>query len=174
MTKFLFAATILAGLTVAAPVSAAQYVFSFTTETPLIGGAVTGNGVFTTSDTAVMVGGRTAFAITSISGMVNGSAIVAPTGNYGNYFTGPGPFLDGSGLRFFTAANNDVRFFFQDSVSRYRVNTFSPGSSSFVTANSSLVAPIPEPATWAMMLAGFLMVGMGLRYGRRSTSVRFA
>jgi hypothetical protein len=167
MKKFSTAAMAAIGMAIASPASAAQFGFNFATNTPLFGGPVLGSGVFTTSDTAMTVGGRTAFAITSISGMVNGSAIVAPTGSYGNYFTSGPAFLDGSGLRFFTAAGNDVRFFFQDSVSRYRVNTFSPGSSSFVSASSARVAAaVPEASTWAMMLAGFGIVGASLR--RRS------
>jgi hypothetical protein len=36
---------------------------------------------------------------------------------------------------------------------------------------SAAVAPVPEPATWAMMLMGFGMVGYGLR-SRRKSSVR--
>ncbi len=172
MKKYSFAAIAALGMAIATPASAAQFGFTFATNTPLFGGPVNGNGIFTTSDTATTVGGRTAFAITSITGMVNGSAIVAPAGSYGNYFTTGPAFLDGSGLRFFTAAGNDIRFFFQDSVSRYRVNTFSPGSSSFVTAASSPVAAaVPEATTWAMMLAGFGMMGGALRL-RRQTLVR--
>lgn len=164
MKKLSMAALGAFAMAVASPAAAAQFGFSFATNQPLFGGSVTGSGVFTTSDTAMTVGGRTAFAITSISGMVNGSAINAPTGSYGNYFTTGPAFLDGTGLRFFTAAGNDVRFFFQDSVNRYRVNTFSPGSSSFVTASSARVAAaVPEATTWAMMLAGFGIVGASLR-----------
>ena len=160
----------------AAPAAAAQYNFTFATSTPLFGGAVNGSGVFTTSNIATMVGGQTAFAITSITGMVNGSAIVAPTAaSYGNYFTTGPTFLDGSGLRFFTAAGNDIRFFYQDTVSQYRVNTFSPGSSSYVTVTTSPVAAaVPEPATWAMMIGGFGAVGGAMRYRRRKTTVSFA
>jgi len=33
---------------------------------------------------------------------------------------------------------------------------------------------VPEPATWAMMLTGFGLVGSGMRYRRRSTKVSFA
>lgn len=37
------------------------------------------------------------------------------------------------------------------------------------------VAAVPEPATWAMMLAGFGMIGFGLRsYQRKSTKVTYA
>lgn len=165
MKKFRAAALVGVAMAIASPASAAQFGFTFATNMPLFGGPVAGSGVFTTSDTAMTVAGRTAFAITSISGMVNGSAIVAPTAaTYGNYFTTGPAFLDGSGLRFFTASGNDVRFFFQDSVNRYRVNTFSPGSSSFVTASSARVAAaVPEATTWSMMLAGFGIVGASLR-----------
>ena len=36
------------------------------------------------------------------------------------------------------------------------------------------VAAVPEPATWAMMIAGFGMIGGRMRRRRRHTSVRFA
>ncbi len=36
------------------------------------------------------------------------------------------------------------------------------------------VGAVPEPATWAMMLAGFGMMGAGMRYRRRSTTTTFA
>lgn len=168
MGKSLIIAIAALGLGASMPASAAQFNFNFGTSTPLFGGSVNGSGVFTTSDVATTVGGQTAFAITSITGMVNGSAIVAPTGNYGNYFTTGSTFLDGTGLRFFTAAGNDIRFFYQDTVSQYRVNTFSPGSSSYVTAKSSIAA-VPEPATWGMMLIGF--GGLGAVMRRRRTAV---
>ncbi|MFM9978585.1 MAG: PEPxxWA-CTERM sorting domain-containing protein [Sphingomonadaceae bacterium] len=162
-------------LAVTAPAQAAQFDFSFATDSLLFGGPVSGSGVFTTTDTPLTVGGRTAFAITSITGMVNGSAIDAPLGgSYGNYFTSGPAYLDGSGVNFFTVARNDVRFFFQDSVSRYRVNTFSPGSSSFVAAQSSpAVAAVPEPATWAMMVFGFGLAGYALRSRRRRAQIAF-
>jgi hypothetical protein len=171
--------SITAGMTamimaIAAPASAAQFGFTFVTNTPLFGGPVTGSGVFTTSNTAMQVGGQTAFAITSITGMVNGSAIVAPTGNYGNYFTTGASFLDGTGLQFFTAAGNDIRFFYQDTAAKYRVNTFSPGSSSFVTATSAAIGAVPEASTWAMMLAGFGIVGSAVRLRRRRLVHAFA
>lgn len=35
-------------------------------------------------------------------------------------------------------------------------------------------AAVPEAATWAMMLVGFGMMGAGLRYGRRKSTVAFA
>jgi hypothetical protein len=40
--------------------------------------------------------------------------------------------------------------------------------------NASTVAAVPEPATWAMMLVGFAMVGAAARYRRRSTTTVYA
>jgi hypothetical protein len=34
--------------------------------------------------------------------------------------------------------------------------------------------PVPEPATWAMMIVGFALVGAALRFRRGATKVRFA
>ena len=167
MNRLLIAGAAAAALSAAAPAPAAQYLFGFTTSTPLFGPTVAGSGTFTTSDVATTVSGQTAFQILSITGTVNGSAIVAPTGNYGNYFTTGPSFLDGTGTTFMTAAGNKIVFFNQSSNGIYRVNTFSPGSSNFVNATSSLVAaPVPEPATWAMMLFGFAGIGLAVRRRR--------
>jgi hypothetical protein len=162
-TSWLVAA---AAMACSLPANAAQYLFGFTTSTPLFGGPVTGSGTFTTSDTSTIVGGQTAFAITGISGTVNGSAIVAPTGSYGNYFTTGPSFLDGTGTTFMTASGNKITFFNQSNNGMYRVNTFSPGSSSYVSATTSAVAPVPEPAVWTLLIAGFALLGGALRARR--------
>ena len=39
---------------------------------------------------------------------------------------------------------------------------------------TSVVSPVPEPATWAMMLVGFAMVGAAARYRRRKTTAAIA
>jgi hypothetical protein len=45
----------------------------------------------------------------------------------------------------------------------------------FITGNTPAAAgAVPETATWGMMLAGFGMIGSGLRSRRRSTKVSFA
>jgi hypothetical protein len=36
------------------------------------------------------------------------------------------------------------------------------------------VGAVPEPATWAMMIVGFGIVGGSMRYRRRNTTVNFA
>ena len=174
MKKLSFAALAAIGLVVASPASAARFGFTFSTSSQLFGGPVMGSGVFTTSDTAMTVANRTAFAITSITGMVNGIAINAPTGSYGNYFTTGPSFLDGSGTSFMNVNGGRIDFFFQDNAQQYRVNTFSPGSSSFVTATSAAVAAVPESSTWAMMLAGFAIVGGAIRQRGRKAVRAFA
>lgn len=50
-------------------------------------------------------------------------------------------------------------------------------SNSFIAIRNLAVTPaaaVPEPATWAMMLLGFGMMGATLRYRRKSTKVSFA
>jgi hypothetical protein len=163
MFRFMIPLAATAALIAAVPADAAQYLFSFNTATPLFGPTAAGSGTFTTSNTAMTVAGQTAFQILSISGTVNGLAIVAPTGNYGNYFTTGPSFLDGTGTSFTVAGGGRVDFFNQSSNGLYRVNTFSPGSSNFVNASSSLVAPVPEPASWAMLLLGFAAIGFAMR-----------
>ncbi|QKR99856.1 LamG domain-containing protein [Sphingomonas sp. CL5.1] len=39
--------------------------------------------------------------------------------------------------------------------------------------NTGTVAGVPEPASWAMMIFGFGMIGAGLRFRRRRTAVRY-
>ena len=149
--------------------SAAQYTFEFATEQALFGGPVMGSGVFTTSDTAMTIGGRTAYAVTAIDGTFNGSAITKPTlSTYGNYFVDGPAFLDGSGVRFDTSTTTNVALFFQDTVGRYRVNAINQGRSSYVSASSMAVtAGVPEPATWAMLVLGFGALGFAQRRGKR-------
>lgn len=45
---------------------------------------------------------------------------------------------------------------------------------SLLLDNVSLVAAVPEPSTWAMMLVGFAMVGATARYRRRNTKAVIA
>jgi hypothetical protein len=154
--------------------SAAIYNFSFAQSQALLGQAFSGNGQFTTLDTAMQVGGQTAYEIVSITGTVNGSAITAPfnASGYGNYFTTGQYFLDGSGIRFTDAAGTQISFFNQSNNGMYRVNTISPGSSEYVSVTTSAVSAVPEPSTWAMMILGFC--GLGFIAYRKKAAVRFA
>lgn len=179
MKTYLAIAASIAALA-ATPASAAQYMFSFQTSTApgsqLFGGPATGSGIFTTSDTPTQVLGQTAFRILSITGTVNGSAIVAPTlaAGYGNYFTTGPTFLDGSGVNFRTVAQPTIAFFNQSNNGLYRINTTNPFTSSYLDARSSLVAAVPEPATWGMMILGFGVLGGAIRRARAGTRVALA
>lgn len=44
----------------------------------------------------------------------------------------------------------------------------------FTVTGGSPVSPVPEPATWAMMIGGFGMVGGAMRYRRRKTPLTFS
>jgi len=52
-------------------------------------------------------------------------------------------------------------------VGSYSLAINGPGAVTFANA-------VPEPATWAMMLVGFGMIGTAMRYRRRSTKVAIA
>ncbi|MGB3738804.1 MAG: PEPxxWA-CTERM sorting domain-containing protein [Pontixanthobacter sp.] len=168
-----YAAILLAATTVctAAPANAAEVLFDFSGSSLFGGSDITGSGVFTVSDTASTVNGREAFAITAISGMLNGSPITGlRPGFFGadNFFYDGEFFVRGQGIGFRNAAGTSANLFLQQG-SRYRVNTTGPFNSAFVTANANRVAvngAVPEPATWAMMLVGFF--GMGAVLRRRS------
>ncbi|GAA3714696.1 hypothetical protein GCM10022268_24250 [Sphingomonas cynarae] len=165
-----------------APASAAVFNFTFDTTSTLFGGPnQTIRGTFTTTDTAVDRFGFTGLAITGISGTINGTAISglfdAP-GNPTYYYLTSGPtFLDGSGVRFNAGDATNIAFFHQDGVASdtYRVNgngtisAFGPATSS-----PAAVAVVPEPATWAMMLVGFGMIGATARYRRRAAKIAYA
>lgn len=180
MRKSIFALASAMLLGAAVPASAAQYTFSFLGSSLFPFGIqnISGNGLFTTSDTPMTVGGETAFSIIGITGQVNGSSILAPTAPIGNYFTTGGEFLDGTGVRFFTQSGMDVRLFFQDTANQYRVNVFGSAGvfSGFVEASSSpQVAGVPEPSTWAMMILGFAGIGyMAYRTSRRRDELALA
>ncbi len=51
---------------------------------------------------------------------------------------------------------------------------FSNNSLSTALGTLSVTSAVPEPATWAMMLVGFGMVGATARYRRRATKVAYA
>lgn len=164
--------------------SAAEFMFTFSPEQVFFGQPTSGFGTFTTSDTETTVRGRTALRITDVSGQITvGSRVSSISGLANgtfNYFLDGGGFLDGSGVRFFTEAGSDVRFFQQSSNGRYRVNVFgNPGGvSEFVTATATPVAAaVPEPTTWALMLLGFAAIGGAIRSQRKAkvtTKVAYA
>lgn len=171
MRKLFKLAVGLSAMAAAMPALAANYIFSFTPSQKLLGTSYSGSGIFTTSDTAMTVNGQTAFAITGITGTINGSAINnASGGNYGNYFTSGGYFLDGSGVNITTTNNMSLNFFNQSSNNLYRVNGTNPTAIFYANASSSAVAAVPEPTAWALMIVGLGAVGFAMRTRKRATS----
>ena len=53
------------------------------------------------------------------------------------------------------------------------VSTSTSGGKNFLIAGLTATA-VPEPATWAMMLLGFGLIGASVRYGRRKPASAFA
>ena len=164
----------------ATPASAAEYIFNYQSNISFFGAPPqTLGGIFTTSDNPVVIGGETAFAITDISGALNGLAITGLFGGAGPYyyFTTGGTFLDGSGVRFNAGGFTNVAFF-QPSVGpadQYRING-GGGISTLGNATSSLVAgAVPEPTTWILMLLGMAGIGFSMRRKAKQTlRVRYA
>lgn len=85
-----------------------------------------------------------------------------------------------SGSSFFLASY-DTANDFNDGV--YSVNSVFDGSATSGIANTAAaitqftgtsVASVPEPTTWSMMLIGFGIMGVAVRYRRRSTKTVYA
>ncbi len=167
--SYLIASTIALSF-MSSPASAAEYVFSYQSTSSLFGAPPQKlDGIFTTSDTPEVRFGETAFAITGISGVLNGLSITGLFAAPGNptyyYFTTGGAFLDGSGVRFNAGGFTNIAFF-QPSVGpadQYRING-GGGISTLGNATSSLVAgAVPEPTTWILMLLGMAGIGFSMR-----------
>ena len=148
------------------PAQAAQFLFTFSGQNLFGSSTISGNGIFTVSDTAQVINGQEAFKITDISGSLNSSPITALVpGVFGadNFFYKTNFFVRGQGIGFRNAAGTTANLFLQQG-SRYRVNTLNPFGSAFVAASvTPAVAAVPEPSTWIMLLTGFLAIGVALR-----------
>jgi hypothetical protein len=178
---YLAAASVLA--LVAVPASAAQFNFSFTTTSLPFGGTPqNGSGIFITSDTAMTIEGRNAFAITGIAGQINGvpisgltpfSTSLIPTYYY---FTEGPTFLSGTGVNFNAGAFQNIKFYAPSAnPGTYLIQGNGTIIANVTATSSPAASAVPEPASWGMMLLGFGAMGYGLR--RRSspnTTIRFA
>lgn len=109
---------------------------------------------------------------TGISGLVNGSDPITSLSSYAGadnnlYITGA--WVTFGGLSFSTTSLGDFNFYNSGSgyygllSSRRDINGYADG----VIATAQL-APVPEPATWAVMLIGFVGIGMTMRRRRRT------
>jgi len=163
---------------IAAPATAATFTFI------AIGINVTAAGTFTTTDGTTLVDGRPAFTITGISGTFNGQAITTllPAGS--DLGGVPSDNLLFETPRFFTFAGVGFRADGYDAdLNFYSFEDEADGEALFVTNINGITeglpplnpgatplrftlerAPaVPEPASWAMMIGGFALVGGAMR-----------
>jgi len=59
-------------------------------------------------------------------------------------------------------------------LSTGKFTLFSSNSLAIALGTLNVTSAVPEPATWAMMLVGFGMIGATARYRRRATKIAYA
>jgi hypothetical protein len=159
-----------------------------TTTTPAIalswdwsysGAGITARGTFTTVDTP---DGSGFYLVTGISGMRNGEIIIGlqPTGTsipgnepflVDNLVSLETPQLTKNGFGYAVANGTFSNPFFADflqppdyleffSAPPFTPGVIGPEDSELPIRFSATLAPIPEPATWALLLAGLGMLGL--------------
>jgi hypothetical protein len=176
----LTAAVLIAGLlplaAASSPASAEVFDWSLTGPSPDLGGVpFPGSGTITATPT----GSTGVFAIDTITGMVNGSEITGTStfdGANNLLFTNGFAFVGTSGIAFETAAGQSVNifsFFGQQTPptgNAYGELTSNPGAFGVgtftLTAATGTLSAVPEASTWAMMVIGF--VGLGIAGYRAS------
>ena len=181
MKHFVSAAALGAAILSATPACAGHFLGTYTA---IDGTPAVATLDIETSDVLDSVGG---YDVLSIKGDIDGDEITGLTANpaqpfgyhqpapgiitYDNVLYPNGPNLSGFGLLFRTAAGYDVNLFSDDATrfELWEVNAPTLRNS----VGSFTVTPVPETATWAMMIVGFGMIGGALRKGR-STLVRSA
>lgn len=67
-----------------------------------------------------------------------------------------------------TSAGTNRRFYFDFGNAKVNEITFASSSNSFEFDNIAAAAAVPEPATWAMLIAGFGLVGLSMRRRNRA------
>ena len=155
----------------AVPASAAVYDFNMSL------GSLTGNGTFSTVGDA----STTPSLVNTFLGTFNGSSISLLAPNAYPTFPGPpndnlfsetAPYFSYSGLSFVAGGTNyNIFSDFGNGLLYYcsGVQTCTVGEANATASFSfqSQTGAVPEPATWAMMLLGFSVMGIALRADRR-------
>ena len=103
------------------------------------------------------------------NGVLNVNACAGPLGNNNcPDASGQGDLFSGSFTLDF--ANNTSSITLNDFVDRYASLSELNNQSGEGTPTTPRTPPVPEPATWALMLLGFAGVGAAMRRTRKSTS----
>jgi hypothetical protein len=183
-TRFAAIGAVLLSSAVAAPAFAAQLIdFSFSNS------SANATGTFTLSDDATTVNGRQAYKVTGITGVRNGVAFTGlnpafPTdqGGADNYIYLSGDPFTGLGVSYnladMTYGNIYMggRSVFEGTSTTLDASAFG-NTVEFTTTNLRPATPVggavPEPATWAMMILGFGVVGVSMRRRKINTRVSF-
>lgn len=178
MKMKLFAACAAVSIVAAASPAAAR-MFDFTA----VSANFTVTGTFTTSQNANKTGydGNTGYLINDITGMVNNNPItglLAP-GSYpttgvsnDNILKTDDPYLDLAGFSFtISGGPSPINIYYDGGYDYIRgMNGQNTGTiTSFTVTPAGGAGAVPEPATWAMLVSGFGLVGAGMR--RRSGRV---
>ncbi len=162
----------------AAPAQAATWLVTYVSTG---GNPFTANLTVDTLDTLDAAGG---YDVTGVSGNVDGDTVTGLIANPGQpfahysadglfifdnvLFTGALPVFSHPGL-FFTGASGSEYNLFSDGPTVFELYKAKPGVGYLANSVGAVTAAIaiPEPATWAMMIMGFGLVGMLLRQRRR-------
>jgi hypothetical protein len=151
-----------------------EFNFSFsTTEKPIGPGTLTFliRGDFTLDDADEFFDYRLENVFAGANIRASGSNLITSYGFNDNLFS-PSFSLSQSALNQLLADNviNLSVFYSADVNTGFTLAPFITATIDF----ASSPAAIPEPATWAMMLVGFGMIGATARYRRRSAKVTYA
>ncbi len=188
--KFLPALAAILAISLSGGAQAATYIFSYTggpygnTEG---GDPVSASGSFTTEDTLFDNGidPPSGYLITSISGSRNGVVIdgLLPAGTLSGgsptdnlFFTSGTPYFSYLGFAF-SVGGEEVALYSLSLAGGTEVDEYVEGGPGYRVLNFSArlegdTGAVPEPASWAMMLAGLGVLGGALR--RRTAKVSLA
>jgi hypothetical protein len=164
-------------MNVAGIAEAASFHLVYTTSVDAVSGpAKTIDATILTDDGSFF--GSNGYLVTGISG-TRGSDALVYNDNLDEIFypgNGAGDIVDSFGLTFYAGgvlynlykggAGDSFYHEFDGSTGRLI-------STRAITLLPSAMAAVPEPATWALMLAGFAMIGIGLRRRLRLSEQRF-
>lgn len=186
--KFVILSALSCSALVAVPAAAAPIIVDYSFNS-FVGSAGTVSGKLVFDKAGSGVAAAEAYVLSAPSGVLTGSvtsdnfALGDVTTN--SFDVSPDGTVTGAD---FEAFNQEHTYFLNLNASRNGNGTFisqqqAPyqfaltfGFSSITFTPEAAPAPVagavPEPATWAMMLLGFGMLGAGLRYRRQSTSAK--
>ena len=175
-----------AAITFAAPAQAATCVLADVTPTAVAcAGYDSGNSIFNTANNSVVQGLLSDLGYGSLmtnaqltSLWSNSGLKLSGLGGASNISFSGAPVLFGTtiiGIHWGGQGGGQNALYvlnFASAVGSFMIDPQNPGGSSDVVLFSTGTPPVPEAATWAMMVAGLGIVGAAMR--RRKTAVSFA